>query len=211
MRLHLAFAALLVMTWVQSVSAQTPTSYSLIDATGKPFSPAGFNCLSSKLCPASVSSDASGNPLSGIAGTTNPNGTAAYIQGVLGGVPVPILSSGSAGLDFSGSLKPVLPNVGAAFAASGPYASYVLIATVPASPTRNNVDIENITGAQIAIIRDDGTATNGAAPNNASIFSLGGGSGSGAQGGSWSNATFKGRLQIYAPTSTTIAPAVMVD
>jgi hypothetical protein len=123
--------------------------------------------------------------------------------------PVAVASAGSAGLDYSAN-KPALPNVGAAFSAGGPYADYVLIATIPASPSRNNVDIENISGAQIAVVRDDGTAASGTAPNNASVFALGGGSAAGAQGGAWSSTTFKGRLQIYAPAPTAIV-SVMVD
>lgn len=123
--------------------------------------------------------------------------------------PVSSTSTGSAGLDYS-SNKPALPNVGAAFAATGPYASYVLVATVPASATRNNVDVENISGAQIAVVRDDGTATTGSAPNNASVFAIGGGIAAGAQGGGWTSQTFKGRLQIYALSSSAIV-SVMVD
>ena len=149
------------------------------------------------------------------------NGNAADLQATatlaLGGssvstgnpLPVSLASGGSTGLDYSAN-KPALPNVGANFAASGPFASYVLVATVPASPTRNNVDIENISGSQIAVIRDDGTAASAAAPANASVFALGAGSGAGAQGGAWSSTTFKGRLQIYAPSSTAIV-SVMVD
>ncbi|HDR9048747.1 TPA: hypothetical protein QDA94_002978 [Burkholderia vietnamiensis] len=117
--------------------------------------------------------------------------------------------AGSAGTDYSAN-KPTIPNVGAAFGASGPYANYVLVATVPALSTRNNVDIENISGAQIAVVRDDGTAGSGAAPANASVFALAGGSSAGAQGGAWSSQTFKGRLQIYAPSSSAIV-SVMVD
>jgi len=120
-----------------------------------------------------------------------------------------VINNGSTGLDLSAN-KPTLPNVGAAFAASGPYASYVLVATVPASATRANVDIENLSGAQIAIVRDDGTAAGGAAPVNASIFSLAGGAAAGQQGGSWASSTFKGRLQIYA-ASASAQVAVMVD
>jgi hypothetical protein len=123
--------------------------------------------------------------------------------------PVTATFTGSTGLDYSAN-KPTLPNIGANFAASGPYANYVLVATVPASPSRNSVDIENISGAQIAVVRDDGTAAGGAAPANASVFALGGGSASGNQGGAWSSQTFKGRLQIYAPSSTAIV-SVMVD
>jgi hypothetical protein len=120
-----------------------------------------------------------------------------------------VVSAGSTGQDHSAN-QPALPVVGQPFGGSGPYAGYVLVATVPASPTRNNVDIENTSGAQIAVMRDDGTAASGAAPNNASVFALGGGSAAGAQGGAWSSTTFKGRLQIYAPSSTAIV-SVMVD
>jgi hypothetical protein len=102
--------------------------------------------------------------------------------------------------DYSAN-QPTLPVVGANFAASGPYASYVLIATIPASSSRNNVGIENNSGAQIAIIRDDGTAAAAVAPANASVFALAGGAGAGSQGGSWSSTTFKGRMQIYAASS----------
>jgi hypothetical protein len=126
--------------------------------------------------------------------------------------PVTSTATGTSGLDYSAN-KPTLPNIGAAqfpVDAGNPYANYYLIATVPASPSRNNVDIENISGAQIAVVRDDGTAASGAAPNNASVFSLGGGASAGAQGGAWSSQTFKGRLQIYAPSSTAIV-SVMVD
>jgi hypothetical protein len=107
---------------------------------------------------------------------------------------------GSTGSDASAN-KPTLPNVGANFGGSGPYANYVLITTLAASPTRNNVDIENNSGAQIAIIRDDGTAVGGAAPVNASVFALAGGASAGSQGGAWSSMTFKGRIQVYALSS----------
>ena len=120
-----------------------------------------------------------------------------------------VASTGSTGLDYS-SNKPTLPNVGSNFGTTGLYANYVLLTTVPANPLRNNVDIENISGAQIAIIRDDGTAASGSAPTNASVFSLAAGTASGAQGGSWSSTTFKGRLQIYAANSADVV-AVMVD
>jgi hypothetical protein len=126
-----------------------------------------------------------------------------------GANPLPVAAGGSTGADYSAN-KPALPNVGANFGSSGPYASYVLIATVAASPMRNNVDIENDSGAQIAIVRDDGTASSGSAPNNASVFALSGGTGTGVQGGAWVSTTFKGRLEIYAP-STSAQVAVMVD
>lgn len=120
-----------------------------------------------------------------------------------------VVNNGSTGHDFSANI-PTLPNIGANFAAGGPYSSYVLIATVPASATRANVDIENTSGGQIAIIRDDGTAASAAAPANASVFALQGGGAAGQQGGSWSSSTFKGRLQIYAASSAAQV-AVMVE
>ena len=117
----------------------------------------------------------------------------------LGSVSVAAMP-GSIGADFSAN-KPTLPNVGSNFAASGPYASYVLVATAPASPTRASIDVENNSGAQIVVVRDDGTAATGSAPVNASVFALGGGATVGSQGGSWPSTTFKGRVQVYAPSS----------
>ena len=111
-----------------------------------------------------------------------------------------VVQGGSTGADFSVN-KPTPPNVGSPFAASGPYASYVLIATVPAS-TRAGVDVENNSGAQIVIVLDDGTAASGAAPNNASVFALGGGGAPGSQGGSWISLVERGRVQVYAPSAS---------
>jgi hypothetical protein len=136
-------------------------------------------------------------------------GDGTYAEVIYSGSGGSVAQAGSTGLDYSAN-KPTLPNIGANFAASGPYASYVLIATVAASPSRNNIDIENTSGAQIAIIRDDGTAANAAAPVNASVFALGGGSSVGAQGGSWTSQTFKGRVSVYAPLSTAQV-AIFVD
>ena len=110
-------------------------------------------------------------------------------------------AQGSLGHDYSAN-QPTIPNVGSNFAASGPYASYILISTVPASLTRAAIDVENNSGAQIAIVLDDGTAISGAPPSSASVFALSGGSGAGAQGGSWTSVAEKGRVQVYAPTST---------
>lgn len=107
--------------------------------------------------------------------------------------------------------KPTLPNIGTAFAASGPYASYVLLATVPFNNARKLIEIENNSGAQIAIIRDPGDAVSGALPATATIFALGGGSGTGSQGGSWASSTFRGRVQVYGPAAGTAQVAVMED
>ncbi len=113
------------------------------------------------------------------------------------------IPAGTGGFDYSVNCPP-LPLVGANFGSSGPYANYVLTATVPASATRLTVDIENTSGAQIVIVRDDGAAAVGAAPVNATAFPLGGGAAVGAQGGAYLNTTHKGRLQIYSPITTPI-------
>ncbi len=108
--------------------------------------------------------------------------------------------TGTTGVDYSAN-KPTLPNVGANFGSTGVYANYVLIATVPASSTRNEIEVENISGAQIVVVLDDGTATAGSQPNNATIKAYAGGATAGAQGGAWSSQAFKGRVQIYAPSA----------
>lgn len=123
--------------------------------------------------------------------------------------PNPSSQAGSTGTDYSGN-KPAIPAVGANFGSSGTYANYVLIATVPANSSRFAIEVENTSGVQIAVVRDDGTAASGAAPANASVFALTGGSAIGAQGGSWTSQTFRGRVQVYAPSSTAQV-AVMQD
>jgi len=112
-----------------------------------------------------------------------------------------VAPAGSTGADFSAN-RPALPNIGAGFGASGPYANYVLVATISANPARFSIDVENTSGAQIAVLLDDGTAAIGAAPANSTVFALSGGGAAGAQGGSWVSEREKGRVQIYAPASS---------
>jgi hypothetical protein len=152
-----------------------------------------------------------GNDGTGISQPTGGSGIRGWLSGIYSALMgiLSVRQSGTTGKDYSAN--PVaIPVVGAAFGSTGPYANYVLVATVPASATRNNVDVENVSGAQIAVVRDDGTVASGIAPANASVFALGGGASAGAQGGAWSSATFKGRLQIYALSSTANV-SVMVD
>jgi hypothetical protein len=107
---------------------------------------------------------------------------------------------GSVGVDWSAN-KPALPNIGANFGAGGPYANYVLIQTIAANPARNAVDCENPTGSQIVIERDDGTASSGSAPANATVFPIAAGAAAAQQGGSWQSTTFRGRLEVFAPAA----------
>lgn len=98
---------------------------------------------------------------------------------------------------------PALPNVGANFPGSGPYASYFLLKTVPQNVYRKNISVENNSGEQIVVIIDDGTAAASAPPVNASIFVLAAGVANG-QGGNWQSDIERGRVQIYGPTATDV-------
>lgn len=102
--------------------------------------------------------------------------------------------------------SPVIPAIGAAFAASGVYASYVLIATAPADEGRSYLDIENSSASLIAVVLDDGVSAAGVVPSAAqvAVFSLNAASAAGGQGGSWA-ANFQGRAQIYAPAANPTA------
>ncbi|HEX7911812.1 MAG TPA: hypothetical protein VF534_27475 [Paraburkholderia sp.] len=116
-----------------------------------------------------------------------------------------VVFSGSTGIDYSAN-KPTIPGVGQPFSgAAAPYASYVLLTTIPANPFRANVEILNPSGVQLIAVLDDGTVTAGNPPNNASIVPLGPGSVAGAQGGGWNDQTFKGRVQVYAPATSSTA------
>ncbi len=126
----------------------------------------------------------------------------------VGNLPLPIVYAGTTGIDHSAN-PPATPNVGNNFGASGPYANYVLITTIPTNPTRHNIDIENASGSQIVVVRDNGITPWGLPPLNATLFPLSGTTAY-SQGGAWSSQTFKGRLQIYAPSSTAFVP-VMED
>lgn len=119
---------------------------------------------------------------------------------------------GSNGADFSANqpTPPVLGAIGSAYGGSGPYAAYVLITVVPGDYRRFCIEVDNTSGAQVAIVRDDGKATPGNALTNASVFALTGGVAVGAQGAGWVSPYFKGRLQVYAPSSAAQV-AVMVD
>ena len=103
--------------------------------------------------------------------------------------------------DYS-SNQPTLPNVGSNFGASGTYANYVLIITVPKDSSRGTIDVENTSGSQIVIVLDDGKAAVGSPPTNATVFSIAGGAGVGQQGGSWVSNFNQERVQIYAPSAS---------
>ncbi|MGA2491846.1 MAG: hypothetical protein ABSF67_02720 [Roseiarcus sp.] len=166
-------------------------------ARGFPVPASGVNVFT----PSHVWALAVGSPSSPPVVLTAPISPSAAINTDGGALAHVTNTPGSAGVDYSAN-KPTLPNVGANFGATGIYANYVLIAAVPANPSRNEIEVENTSGAQIVIILDDGTAASGAQPNNATIKAYAGGASAGAQGGSWSSQAFKGRAQVYAPSAS---------
>jgi hypothetical protein len=144
-----------------------------------------------------VDADGTMLPLSQLA--TGSSGGTQTAVGV--GNPMPVRPTGSTGTDYSAN-KPTLPVIGSGFGGSGPYHSYVLVATRAANATRNSIEVRNDSGEQIAVMLDDGTATSGNACANVSVFTLAGGNGAGSQGGSWVSQTERGRVQIFASVST---------
>lgn len=143
-----------------------------------------------------------------VAGVTLPHHkmqtTAGTVGTGAGEVPLPVSAGGSTGTDFTANAAALgLPHIGQPFT-TGPWSGYTLLETLPASSTRVLIEVENISGGPIVLMRDDGTAANNAAPVNASAWSLGGGPALGAQGGSWTSTTFRGRLQVYGPTGATV-------
>lgn len=103
-------------------------------------------------------------------------------------------NSGSTGIDASAN-KPLLPNVGANFGATGPFANFALIGTIPAGPKTPRV--QNLSTCSVLVVQDDGTAASGAQPVNASIWVLNPAPASGMGGSGYSSPTDKGRDQVY--------------
>jgi hypothetical protein len=128
------------------------------------------------------------------------------------------VSNGSVGADFSSNANhTALPAaVGATigtstYGGSGPFAAYVLVASAAANASRANIDVENVSGSQVVVVRDDGTAAAGSAPVNASWFLLAGGGTGPSQGGAWSSTTFRGRVQLWMASVPTYSPSVFGD
>lgn len=125
--------------------------------------------------------------------------------------PLYVRSAGSTGLDYSANM-PTPPNVGANFAASGPYANYVLVDMLPATPTRVAWHFQNASGFDCVLAFDDGTAASGAAPVNASMEPIDPSPrGAAHQGGGDGDSDFKGRIQVYCSGALVGNPYVMLN
>jgi hypothetical protein len=128
------------------------------------------------------------------------------------------VAGGSVGADFSSSANhTALPAaIGATigtstYGGSGPFAAYILVASAAANASRANIDVENISGSTVVVVRDDGTAAAASAPVNASWFLLAGGGTGPSQGGAWSSTTFRGRVQLWMASVPTYSPSVFGD
>jgi hypothetical protein len=97
-----------------------------------------------------------------------------------------------------------LPAIGAAFGASGPYANYVLLTTIPADEARQLVQVQNFSTGLVVIVFDDGTTASGSVPaaGKATAISLAAAAVAGGAGGGVFSDRFQGRVQVYAPLST---------
>ena len=105
----------------------------------------------------------------------------------------------AATIDFSVN-QPTLPNVGANFGGSGPYANYTLIETVTINSSCVNIEIQNQSTDLIVLVLDDGRAAAAAAPTGVSVKALAAAAVAGGQGGEWDSQTNKRRIQIYGPS-----------
>lgn len=115
---------------------------------------------------------------------------------------------GSVAMCWNGSaavvcVSPPLGGTGSDFSANTlavPLPGYVLIATLPATPSRAAWWIYNLSGAQVEYVLDDGQGTSG----TVSVLLLAGGAGAPSQGGSDGNQSFKGRVRVYAPSASAV-------
>jgi len=80
-----------------------------------------------------------------------------------------------------------------------PLAGLSLLQTVAVNPSRLSIEIQNQSAGLIQVVRDDG------AGNNQTSILLASGGSAGAQGGSWSSLSFKGRLRIYGVSGAQVA------
>ena len=96
-----------------------------------------------------------------------------------------------------------LPAIGANFAASGPYASYVWLKTIPADAARMELAATNVRTSVALLILDDGTTAVGSVPirGTATTSALSAAPVAGGAGGVFTE-KFQGRVQCYGALST---------
>jgi hypothetical protein len=123
------------------------------------------------------------------------NAILSAILAATGGAQTP----GSTGHDYSAN-RPTLPTIGSNWPNSGPYANWFLVATIPVTSNRVAATVVNTSGTGCAIMRDDGTAAASSPPVQGSVFTL-------LPNSTWTSPYFKGRVQVFAPSSGAIIAA----
>jgi hypothetical protein len=96
-----------------------------------------------------------------------------------------------------------LPAIGAPFAASGPYASFVLLKSIPADGARQDLFAENNSTGVAVLVLDDGSTAVGSVPaaGKATTMALSAAAVAGGVGGIFAD-KFQGRVQVYGALST---------
>lgn len=146
------------------ISSAAFANYVYRDGTGTLQTIFSFVCQTSVICPGQVPMDSTGTEKATLSN------------------PLVTNQGGSNGADFSANA-----------AAIPATASAVVLATIPATPSRALVEVQNQSGTTIQIVRDDGTGN-----NQTSLFLVGPNSG-------WRSQTFKGRLTIYGISGSEVA------
>jgi len=127
----------------------------------------------------------------GITPPAGGSGVRGFLSGMykaLSGGLLGVLQTGSTGIDYSANPIAI------------PLAGNVLLATIPASPTRAAAEVQNLSSTNVVqVVRDDGLG------GNTTSILLGPGPVSGQPGGYWSSTTFKGRVRVYAPSGTPVS------
>lgn len=117
------------------------------------------------------------------------------VQGIAGGVPLPVTPAGTIGADRSAN-APAGPGAATSFTFNG--VTLNLLSTIAANPARCGLEVNNTTGALIVVVLDDGANTAG----TVSLFPLAPGAGQFQQGGDFSPSNELGRLRIFGTTGT---------
>lgn len=92
-------------------------------------------------------------------------------------------------------LTTALGGIGTDYSANKPSLPADLLATVPATPARNSVEIQNDSADPLAVVLDDGSG------GQVSIWILGPIPATGPRA-EWRSQTFKGRVQVYGASPT---------
>lgn len=117
------------------------------------------------------------------------------VQGISGGVPLPVNPAGSIGHDRSAN-APAGPGNATSFTYNG--VTVNLLQTIVANPNRISIEVNNTTGSQVVVVTDDGFNTGG----TVSMFPLAPGAGANQQGADLTLTDELGRVRVFGTTGT---------